>query len=59
MGFKMKDQRSKAAKPQDSSYLYEIFRLKREWVPVSSHLRFLPNAGIKDMQHHYLASVAS
>ena len=49
----------KTTKSLENSYLYEIFRLKREQILVSFHLIFLSSANIKDMHHHHLASMAS
>ena len=56
IGVQAEDQKSKIAKPLESSYFYQIFRLKREWVSVSSHLS---SAGITGMYHHCPASMAS
>ena len=49
----------KATKLLESSYLYEIFRLKeREFLSNDAFL-FLSCAGIKGVQHHCPASMAN
>ena len=47
-----------SSQPLESSYLYKIFRLKRERVPVSSPLLFLSSVRIKG-GHHRPISMAN
>ena len=56
IGVQPQDQRSKAAKPLESSYCSEITRLKEKPVPVSAILTFLSSVGIKGVHYHRLAS---
>ena len=47
IGVQPKDQKSKAAKPLESSYLYEIFRLKKSEFLAPPALYSPPGLGLK------------
>ena len=55
IGVQPEDQKNKAVKPLESSYLFR----PKERVPVSPHFIFLSSAGIKGVHHHRLASMAN
>ena len=59
IGVQTERSEKQSSQPPESSYLYEIFKLKRERVPVSFYLTFLSSTGIKGVLHHCLASVAN
>ena len=59
IGIHPEDQKSKAAKPLESSYVYEIFRLEESEFLSHRHLTFLSSAGIKGVHSNRPASMTN